>query len=213
VQCPLAGHEIISNLFFTINDRDSDGVLLYSNGRDLRSGGSTDVLLVDGIKSPDFSLYEESDVRPMVAAWPTVTFEVAYSERRKKLARDCGRYVACSSGKVQLAIGVNIDHYPIVSGNSRVLKQVMCTFWGLDDVKVFDTLEGAGQQLDHLTRCDEYTDKDDKTFVLPAPTKFSCISRVNRAFVKYVVSEQQRYVVSKFLPFSILAHTFTPLSL
>jgi len=190
----------MSSLFLTVDARDSNKVALFSCGKsNLRSGGSTDVPLVDGIKSPDFSLYEESDSQPLLAAWPTVTFEVAYAENDRKLARDCGRYVACSSGKVQLAMGLNIEHYPIEPGNPRKLKRVTCTYWTLDDIKTFVTLKKSGSRLNHLTRCDSYSDHDEEEHVLPAATKFSCVSKVNEKFVKYIVSQQQRYVASPFL--------------
>jgi hypothetical protein len=49
-------------------------------------------------------------------AWTTVVWEVAYSENEQKLAEDLGRYVVCSLGWVQLAIGVKIKHNPAVPG-------------------------------------------------------------------------------------------------
>ena len=75
----------------------------------LRVGGSADVDLVDGIKSSDYSLYENHpQKKPLTKALPTVAWEVAYSQD-EKLVYDL-RHVTCSLGRVRLAIGVNIEH-------------------------------------------------------------------------------------------------------
>jgi hypothetical protein len=53
------GHEIMSTLFFNVNTNDTEGRSLFSiNASIICLGGSVDVDLEDGIKSPDFSLYE-----------------------------------------------------------------------------------------------------------------------------------------------------------
>jgi hypothetical protein len=74
-------------------------------------GGSADVNLVNGIKSPGYSLYENHpQKKPLTKVLPTVVLEVAYSQDEKKLAYNLGRHITCSLGRVQLAIGVNIEH-------------------------------------------------------------------------------------------------------
>jgi hypothetical protein len=66
----------------------------------LRLGGSAGVHLVDGIKSPDFSLYDNHPRKmPLTKSWPTVVWEVALSQDERKLAIDLGRHVACSHGR------------------------------------------------------------------------------------------------------------------
>jgi hypothetical protein len=76
--------------------------------------GYIDVDLVDSaIKSPDFGMYKDPDpptTKPMTEGMPTVVWEVAYSQDKKNLAYVLGRYVTCSLGSMQLAIGVNIQH-------------------------------------------------------------------------------------------------------
>lgn len=70
-------------------------------------------------------------------AWPTVTWEVTYSEDEKQLACDLGRYVACSLGRVWLAISFRIEHTPAVVEQPWHLKMATCVFWEADYVKTF----------------------------------------------------------------------------
>ena len=94
----------MSTLFFSIDTNDAEGRSMFSVYVDaVRLGGSADVELVDGVKSPDYSMYEDRPAtrkQPVMQSWPTVTWEVAYSEDEKQLAHDLGRYVACSLGRV-----------------------------------------------------------------------------------------------------------------
>jgi hypothetical protein len=62
--------------------------------------------------------------------WPMaqVICKVAYSKRAEKLTYDLGRYVACSLGRMQLAIGMNIEHNQAIEGQPQHLKQATCVF-------------------------------------------------------------------------------------
>jgi hypothetical protein len=104
VHYPTFGHEIMSTLFFNVNTNDTEGRSLFSiDASVIRLGGFADVDLEDGIKSPDFSLYEDHPTKqPLMQAWPTVVWEVAYSKNEQKLAYDLERYVACSLSRVWL---------------------------------------------------------------------------------------------------------------
>ena len=67
----------------------------------LRVGGSADVNLVNGIKSSNYSLYENHpQKKPLMKVLPSVVWEVAYSQDEMKLAYDLGRHVTCSLGRV-----------------------------------------------------------------------------------------------------------------
>ena len=137
--------------------------------------------------------------QPMMQSWPTVTWEVAYSEDEKQLAHDLGRYVACSLGRVRLVIGLKIEHYPAVTGQSQALKKVTCALWEADYAETFATLEESGSEpLNCLVRCDEYSDDADD-YIVPAATKYSCISKFDGEYIKFVVSEQAWYTASSFL--------------
>ena len=98
----------MSTLFFNVNINDAEGRSLFTVDTSVvRLGGSADVELEDGVKSPDFSLYEDHPTKPPATqAMPTVVWEVAYSEDEKQLAHDLGRYVACYLGRVRLAVGL-----------------------------------------------------------------------------------------------------------
>jgi hypothetical protein len=63
VRYPTFGHEIMSTLFFNMDTNDAEGRSLFSIDESVvRLGGSTDVDLEDGVKSPDFSLYEDHPI-------------------------------------------------------------------------------------------------------------------------------------------------------
>jgi hypothetical protein len=61
-----------------LDAKDSNGSPLFSfSTSNLRLGGSADIGLMDGIKSPDFILYENHpQKKPLTKAWPTVVWEV-----------------------------------------------------------------------------------------------------------------------------------------
>ena len=186
----------MSTLLFSVDTNDASGCSMFSvYAGGVCLGGSADVELEDGIKSPDFSMYEDHPTKQaMTQAWLTVVWEVAYSEDEKKLARDLGRYIACSLSRVQLAIGLKIERCPAVIGQARDLKKVMCTLWEADYAEIFATLEESGSELNRLMRCDTYS--DDADYVVPIATKFSCISKFDRKYIKFVVSEQVKYMAS-----------------
>jgi hypothetical protein len=160
-----------------------------------------DVDLVDGaIKSPDFSMYEDLDpptTKPMTEGVPTVVWKVAYSQDEKNLAYVLGRYVTCSLGSVQLAIGMNIEHNN-VQGQPWVLKKVTCTFWEADYTETFVRFEESGLRfMGVLERCDEFAGMA-HDFVVPAATKFAFVSEFGGEYIKFVVSQHNLYTVSPF---------------
>ena len=147
---PSLGHEIMCTLFFTVNSKDSNGHSLFltdANKDAIRLCGSAYVEMMDSsIKSPDYSMYEVAPKLRATGGWPTVVWEVAYSQDEKKLAYVLGRYVTCSAGMVQLAIGINIELDPALK-QPQNLKRVTCTFWEIKDIQRFATLEESGLEL------------------------------------------------------------------
>lgn len=107
-------HEILTTLWCELLLKNSASSPLFSVDKsNVRLGGSTNVKLTDGMKSPDFSLYEDHPGKEaLTKAWPTVVWEVAYSEAEGKLVQDLGRFLACSHGRVWLAIGIKIECNP-----------------------------------------------------------------------------------------------------
>ena len=119
---------------------------------------------------------------------------------------DLGRYVTCSLGRVQLAIGLRIEHNCAVAGQPQGLKKVTCAFWKVDYAKTFMTLKELGSELlNHLTRCDEYADNAND-YIVPATTKFFCVLKFNGKYVKFVVSEHALYTTSSFSLKCLITH-------
>jgi hypothetical protein len=199
VHYPTFGHEIMMSLLSNLVVEDSKGSLMFSPDSNVFLGGSTDVKLCDGTKNPDCSMYEVNPGSISLAeAFPTVVWEVAYGEDERKLAQDLGRWVACSRGRVHLAIGIKIERNR-TPGGLRGLKKVTCALWEADYAEGFPTLEASGSPLDHLTRCDKYAEIAD-AYVVPPATKFSCVSELDGEYVKFVVSRQVLYTVGAFPP-------------
>jgi hypothetical protein len=203
LQCPSLGHEFMATLFGRLIQDSTKFPSLSGVNRTVLFGGSADIDLDDGgIKSPDYSLYENHrDLKelPLMHALPTVVWEVAYSESENDLARDLARHVACSVGGVRLAIGLKISHTLSTGDQLKALKSVTCEYWEVDGVEEFATLEESGSCLDTLSRCDEYTDADEEIYNLPPGKRYSCVSMVDEKFVKFIVSLQNRYIVSDII--------------
>jgi hypothetical protein len=159
------------------------------------TGGSADVILADGIKSPNLSLYEENpQTKAITDCWPTVVWEVGYSQSAAKLAYDLARYVACSQARVQLAIGLNIERNPL-GPKPRGLKKVTCALWEVDDIE--ELADPGSQELDRLVRCDSFAE-DAEEHVVPPATAFSCITSFEEKYLKFFVSQHDVYTGSAF---------------
>lgn len=101
--------------------------------------GSADVALKDGtVKSPDASFYNMTpprDENETIAAMasiqsnPTMVWEITFSETAKKLAKDCGRWVAASGGMINIAVGICIDCG--TADQDRVLKKISLRLGGI----------------------------------------------------------------------------------
>jgi hypothetical protein len=156
-------------------------------------GGSADVKLADGVKSPDFSLYENERTSGLeMQSSPTVVWEVAYTEDDRKLARDCARHICGSRGEVLLAIAVDIQHLSPQPGKPRQLESVTCSFWELDDV---ERVKVWAHGLNKLLRCDGGDDFGET--VQPAGTRYMMVLDIPRVgLVKYVAARAKVFEVS-----------------
>ena len=115
---------------------------------------------------------------------------------RIDLPCDLGRYVACSLGRVWLAVSLKIECNHAVAGQPQGLKKVTCVFCETDYAETFVTLEESGAKLlNHITRCDEYADNADD-YVVPSATKFSCILKFNGKFINFVGFKHSLYMAS-----------------
>lgn len=136
--------------------------------------GTAEMDLQDGAgKQPDFSFVDDSSsLLNEERTFPTTIFEVAFSETSKKLAVDCGRFIACSVGRGLLAIAIDIK-----KDSKDNLSSVRFSKWELASIQEIeswppeDGCNYAGRQLNTLYR-------SDLGDVISLATSFYCISRV-----------------------------------
>lgn len=138
------GHEIVTDIFALLSQNGGGYPLQPRGGSTIITGGTSDVRLKNGIKSPDFSLYEKRDVSPTSShelhhlnSYPTIAWEVAYSEPEKKLSLDAARMICLSHGLIQLVVTINITHTKkrgLEDSDKPKLQKVNCAFWELDIV-------------------------------------------------------------------------------
>jgi len=155
-------------------------------------GLSADVRLVNGVKSPDYSLIDSTPgLAKRLKGIPTVVFEVAFSESSRNLAEDCGRWVACSRAQVRVAIGLDIvmkkKKEKETASDQQELDSVWCYVWELDDADPLDAIPAneplnrlfaiEGEECKLVTRGPKDLDPDPvKTPASDLPSKFTCIS-------------------------------------
>jgi hypothetical protein len=91
------------------NDPLADG-LCFPGPPHVDYFGSAEVELADGTrKAPDQGLLDTTPGGPKrLKGWPTVVFEMAWTQTSKELAVVCGRWVAASEAKVNLAVGIDV---------------------------------------------------------------------------------------------------------
>jgi len=185
--------------------------------------GQVTLPLVDGRKSADFSLADNTPGLPKIlAVFPTLIWEIAYTQTSQELAAICARWIACSLGRVLLVIGIDIVEKKLKKtrtdkrdkkrsekksekqpekenseDSQKVLKHVDCFLWELiHSEELADVPEG--ETLNKLVRCDEHSD-DPKH---PVGTRYYCISglleggKTGPPFIKYVAGLVQSFRVS-----------------
>lgn len=70
------------------------------------------ITLAEGCKEPDYSIYDPVDPEnpflydSSANLYPTIAFEVAYSEKAEKLSRDAARLLLLSNGHIQLVVAL-----------------------------------------------------------------------------------------------------------
>jgi hypothetical protein len=108
---------------------------------------------------------------------PTVVWEVAYSEPSKKVAEDCGRWIACSLGRVLLAISVDIVMEKGPDGE-QVIKKATCELWELVHSEPLSELS-PDDVLEELVRSDGLEDHPELILDVPPSKEFMCISTLS----------------------------------
>lgn len=188
---PLVGHEIMASLMSAFVEKPDDVIF----------GGSAMAWLQDGAKCPDFSIFSDQHPDPSqrfrerdgnadIIGCPTVVVEVAYSEKHRDLAVDCGRWIACSLGRVRLAIGIDIDYTFERKKDSdveeRILNSITCSTWVIKGIEQ-NVTQRDGEEIDVLMRTDNQTGK-------PA-TQFSCLSLISPDLCRFHSICRHRYQV------------------
>jgi len=73
------------------------------------NGGTTEVKLADGAKSPDCCFWDKTPVDDeRLKNKPTVVIEVRWTQTSEELAKACSRWIAASFAQVNLAIAIDI---------------------------------------------------------------------------------------------------------
>jgi hypothetical protein len=154
----------------------------------ITDSSKADIRLEDGVKSPDGSLYETNHkLSPSVARYPSVVFEVGYSENSRKLAMDAARHICMSRFNIQLVIAIDIIH------KNNELTNVDMAFWEMRDVISAKEFDG---ETNKLTRLDEYKD-DDECVPPPANAYFAVLENpVTKQLEKYIAGTTSTWTVS-----------------
>lgn len=126
VKYPTDGHEFLLEIFRKLGSAGSSFPDEYQ-GSKIRAGGSSDIYIYDDVKSPDYSLYERhGKFSKTTRRYPTIVWEVAYSESRRKLAEDAARLLCLSGGRVLLVVAIDIRASP---APARKLESMTWAFW------------------------------------------------------------------------------------
>lgn len=143
VKCPTAGHDFLTALFINLVSTGHTYPAEY-NGSIITEGGSADIFLSYGVKSPDYSWYEEnSESDEIECSYPNIVWEVAFSEPEKKLDRDAARHLCLSSSRVNLVIAVNIESSPASAQPPRELQRMTWEFWECTGMERVDAWVGG----------------------------------------------------------------------
>ena len=137
VKLPLFPHDTLSIIVGSLSRNRND-----PNSLPADEGGTTNISLADGSsKSADFIWLDPtlvnrdpgrvSDLHAASSnSCPTVVLEVALSESVMKLSIDCARWILCTLGKVNVAMGMKIDAGP----DNRKLRAISIREWTLQRV-------------------------------------------------------------------------------
>lgn len=146
LEYPTRMHEIVPIIFTHLGDQGThipDG---------LRNGASTDIYFPGALKTPDFSIYEVGSFNSNAPAtaecadnrynYPTVVFEVAYSQTLPDVSKAAARIIALSAGAVRLVVAIKVQYNSPKSTEDgdlvrKPIETVMVDYWmltGLDEL-------------------------------------------------------------------------------
>jgi hypothetical protein len=95
----------------------------------VKMGGSPDLKLFKklGIKCPDLVLYDDRTTKH--AGFPTIVFEVGYSQSQASLNFNAARLLFGSRGKINAVINVKVAVAAEEKGKERVVKSLVVDVW------------------------------------------------------------------------------------
>ncbi|PFH47579.1 hypothetical protein AMATHDRAFT_67553 [Amanita thiersii Skay4041] len=129
----------------------------------LEAGGSSDIALFKGTKTPDYSIYDMTPANMELTLQPTVTFEIAYCQPLNHVSKVAAFTIGSSFGAVKLVIVIKIDYSALPgAGSSECVRvsngKVTAYYWmmtGLEEVQSYNgdvncviPVSSAGQYMD-----------------------------------------------------------------
>lgn len=212
VEFPTAAHEI-GDLIFNYAGHGPDRYLPGESRPEvfrlpsalppnLEARGTTTVKLQDGDKSCDHGIFDATQgLKGLFKKFPTVVCEVAFRQSSENLAMVCGRWIACSLGRVLLAVGIDIKLEKEAGEKGFTdIASVFCSIWELAKAEPleFDDIP-SGVALNVLYRDDKYKNKQMLTGIPPS-TNFFCISElgVSKKTGKAVYVKYYAHLVNKY---------------
>jgi hypothetical protein len=210
VECPTAAHEVADKAYNVVvwgpkeywpDHQGNEGALKPPH---LDHRGQTTLALVNGRKSADFSLVDcTPGLADILAVFPTIVWEVAYTQTSRELAEVCARWIACSLGRVLLAVGIDIveglslktkkaksekakaksektksektKSEKTKSEKKKECTRVDCILWELVESETLPSVP-EGETLNKLVRCDGLEDNFERVVSVAPGTKYYCIS-------------------------------------
>jgi hypothetical protein len=177
VRVPTIGHEIMVNLFDIMKGSGTGYPERYGKSS-IVMGGSADVKLRQGFKSPDFSLYEmnegnqnSSEIDDITT--PTVVFEVAYTQSTHDVSLEAARHICLTGGDVLLVVVIDIGHER--GSDPRELKSVTWSHWE-EDLDGYGPIEDADADDVNVVRANKGEgEEEDEDLILPAATAFKAV--------------------------------------
>lgn len=167
-------------------------------------GGCSEVMLSDGtIKAPDQSIYdprwlpgEGDDDDDDGPTYPTLVWEVGYSESAKQLSIDCARWILTSFSNTMTAYGIDIESFgPTRRGVRGPLSKITVNKWTLRDFIAKDK-NATDDQCGKFRRLDKFD--DDSDHVVPLALEYVYSLRMSKWRISTWWAINKDTVVSPF---------------
>ncbi|KAF8073958.1 hypothetical protein FPV67DRAFT_1666699 [Lyophyllum atratum] len=118
-------------------------------------GGADDITLFNSTKTPDYCLYDARHPplstsgpgsglrRPAFENFPTVIFEVAYSQTRRKVSEAAARTIGGSFGAIKLVVAIKLQYVTLKSNGVRPpIETAIADYWMVTKVEELGKYSG-----------------------------------------------------------------------